>query len=113
MADLILLSWFSVLTGVPLGILDGATWEQRTVHLAPGAALMLYTDGITEAQDAHGDFFDEERLREVARASLGRSAAEMQEAVIVRVGAFVGEAAQSDDMALVVVVHSPTHQADG
>ena len=94
-------------TGVPLGILDGATWQQQTVHVAPGDVLMLYTDGITEAQDAHEDFFDEERLREVARANLGRSAAEMQEAVIARVGAFVGEAPQSDDMALVVVVRSP------
>jgi len=95
-------------TGVPLGILDGATWQQRTVHLAPGAALMLYTDGITEAQDAQQDFFDEERLQEVARTNLGRSAMEVQEAVITQVGAFVGEAPQSDDMALVVVARDPT-----
>ncbi len=94
-------------TGVPLGILDSATWQQRSVHLAPGAVLMLYTDGITEAQDAQEGFFDEERLREIARASLGRSAAEVQEAVIARVDAFVGAAPQSDDMALVVVVRSP------
>ena len=93
-------------TGVPLGILDGATWQQQRVQLAAGAVLMLYTDGITEAQDAEEGFFDEERLREAARASLGRSAAEMQEAVIKRVGAFVGEAPQSDDMALVIVVRS-------
>ena len=94
-------------TGVPLGILDPATWQQQTAHLAPGDALMLYTDGITEAQDAQEDFFDEERLREVARSNLGRSALEMQDAVITRVGAFVGEAPQSDDMALVIVVHGP------
>jgi sigma-B regulation protein RsbU (phosphoserine phosphatase) len=93
---------------VPLGILDGATWQQQTAHLAPGAVLMLYTDGITEAQDAQEGFFEEERLREVLRACLGRSAEEVQEAVIARVGAFVGAAPQSDDMALVVVVRGPS-----
>jgi sigma-B regulation protein RsbU (phosphoserine phosphatase) len=98
-------------TGVPVGILDDTTWQQQTVHLAPGGVLMLYTDGITEAQDADEDFFDEERLREVARANLGRSAVEMQEAVIARVGAFVGEAPQSDDMALVVVIRSPADES--
>jgi serine phosphatase RsbU (regulator of sigma subunit)/HAMP domain-containing protein len=94
-------------TGVPVGILEGTTWQQQTVSLAPGAVLMLYTDGITEAQDAQEDFFDEERLQEVARANLGRSAAEIQDAVIARVGAFVGDAPQSDDMALMVAVRSP------
>ena len=49
-------------TGVPLGILDGGKWQQRVVQLAPGDALLLYTDGITEAQNAQEAFFDEDRL---------------------------------------------------
>ena len=56
---------------MPLGILDGVTWEQRAVRLAPNDVLLLYTDGITEAQNAQEAFFDEERLREVVRANLG------------------------------------------
>jgi sigma-B regulation protein RsbU (phosphoserine phosphatase) len=100
-------------TGVPLGILAAATWEQQTVHLAVGDVLMLYTDGITEAQDAQGSFFDEARLQEVARANLGRSASAMQEAVMARVGAFVGAAPQSDDQALMVVVRSSDGGTDG
>ena len=95
-------------TGVPLGILDGLTWEQRAVRLAPNDVLLLYTDGITEAQNAQEAFFDEERLREVVRANLGRSARVIQDSVIAQVGAFVGEAPQSDDITLVVVVRSPT-----
>jgi len=95
-------------TGVPLGILDGATWEQKAVTLAPDDVLLLYTDGITEAQNDEAQFFDEDRLRDVARANMGRSAPEIQDAVIARVGAFVGDASQSDDMALMVVVRDPT-----
>jgi serine phosphatase RsbU (regulator of sigma subunit)/HAMP domain-containing protein len=91
-------------TGVPLGILDGAEWQQEAVHLAPNDVLLLYTDGITEAQNAEADFFDEERLREVARANVGRTALEIQEAVASEVDAFVEDAPQSDDITLMVVV---------
>ena len=95
-------------TGVPLGILDSVTWEQRVVHLSPGDVLLLYTDGITEAQNAQEAFFDEDRLREVVRASLGRSARDIQNGLIAQVDAFVGDAPQHDDITLMVVVRDPT-----
>jgi serine phosphatase RsbU (regulator of sigma subunit)/HAMP domain-containing protein len=91
-------------TGVPLGILDGASWQQRTVRLDPGDVLLMYTDGITEAQDPEGGFFDEERLQGIARDDVGRSAVQLQDAVITAVRRFVGEAPQSDDITLFVVV---------
>ena len=91
-------------TGVPLGILDGGTWQQRVVHLAPGDVLLLYTDGITEAQNAQGTFFDEDRLREAVRANLGRSAQDIQDGVIAQVDAFVSDTPQFDDIAMMVVV---------
>ena len=95
-------------TGVPLGILDGGTWQQRVVHLAPGDVLLMYTDGITEAQNAQEAFFDEERLLEIVRGALGRSAQDIQDEVMAQVGAFVGDAPQSDDITLMVVVRGPT-----
>ena len=91
-------------TGVPLGILDGGTWQQRVLHMAPGDVLLLYTDGITEAQNPQGAFFDEDRLREVVRANLGRSARDIQDGVIARVDAFVGDTPQFDDITMMVVV---------
>ena len=95
-------------TGVPLGILEGGTWQQKVVHLAPGDVLMLYTDGITEAQNAQEAFFDEDRLRDVVRANLGRSARDIQDEVMAQVGAFVGDSPQSDDITLMVVIRGPT-----
>ena len=82
-------------TGVPLGILDGVTWEQRVVYLGSGDLLLLYTDGITEAQNGQEEFFDEDRLREFVRASVGRSAQDIQDGIITQVDAFVGDAPQS------------------
>lgn len=95
-------------TGVPLGIVDGMAWEQRVVQMDPGDVLLLYTDGITEAQNADEEFFDEERLREIVRAGLGRPAQEIQDDLIAQVDAFVDHASQSDDITVMVVVRDPT-----
>jgi len=91
-------------TGIPLGITKGLAWKQGVVQIDPGDALLLYSDGITEAQNAQEDFFDEERLGKVALANLGRSAQEMQDAVIAEVREFVGDAPQFDDITLMAVV---------
>ena len=92
-------------TGLPLGIFSGQTWEQKAVQLALGDVLVLYTDGVTEAQDQNEAFFGETRLRAAAQAHLEGSAQEIQTALMSEVRAFVGDAPQFDDIALMVLVH--------
>lgn len=101
-------------TGMALGVIENATCEQREVQFAPGDALVLYTDGITEAQDARETFFGEGRLLRVARANLGRSAQEVQDALIDTVDGFVGDVPQFDDITVMVVVRCSTseHRTD-
>ena len=65
---------------------------------------MLYSDGITEAHNLQREIFDEERLLDVAQANIGRSAQEMLDAIMLKLHEFVGDAPQSDDIALVVLV---------
>ena len=93
-------------TGPLLGIFEDATWEQKTVQFAPGDALVLYTDGITDAEDRKGVFFGQERLLEVVEANRGRSAQDVQAPLLAEVHKFVGDAPQFDDIALMVVVRS-------
>jgi len=50
-------------TGPLLGIFDDTTFEQEHFTMAPGDALVLYTDGIPEARDKQGEMFGEERLQ--------------------------------------------------
>jgi serine phosphatase RsbU (regulator of sigma subunit) len=90
-------------TGMPLGVFDYATWEQGVVSLAPGDVLVLYTDGITEAQDRHGAFFGEERLLTMVQANQGRAAKDIADALLKEVHAFVGDAPRYDDITLLVV----------
>jgi len=91
-------------TGIPLGIFEGETWEQGAVRLAPGDVLLLYTDGVTDAENGDGEFFGEERLLEVAKTNCRDNSAQgLQDAVLAAVHGYVGDAPQFDDITLMVV----------
>ena len=92
---------------MPLGILGDETWERGVVRLGPGDALVLYTDGITEAVNEQTEQFGEDRLLESVRANLGRPALDVRDAILGAVRGFAGDAPQSDDIALAVVVREP------
>jgi serine phosphatase RsbU (regulator of sigma subunit) len=94
-------------TGMPLGILEGTTWEQNTVQFAPGDVLVLYTDGVTEAHNAQEELFGQERALKAAQANLERSAQDIMDALLAEVREFVGNAPQFDDITLMVVVRDP------
>jgi sigma-B regulation protein RsbU (phosphoserine phosphatase) len=98
-------------TGMALGVVEDTNWEQGVVQLAPGDTLVLYTDGVTDAQDQQGAFFGQERLQEVAQANRLRSAHEVQEALMAAVREFVGDATRFDDVALVIVVREGAQRA--
>ena len=91
-------------TGIPLGMFIDQTWEQKSVQLAPGDTLLLYTDGVTEAQNRDLALWGVDRLVEVAEANLGRPAHEIQSAILQAVRRHMGDAPQFDDMAIGVVV---------
>jgi sigma-B regulation protein RsbU (phosphoserine phosphatase) len=90
-------------TGMALGILDENQWGQKLVKLAPGDALLLYTDGILEAQDRLGTFFGEQRLLAAARVHLNRPAGELCQGVLDELFRFTGGAALGDDIVLMVL----------
>ncbi|MDZ7335132.1 MAG: SpoIIE family protein phosphatase [candidate division KSB1 bacterium] len=52
-------------TGVPLGILANAEFQQEQIRLQPGDHILLYTDGVTEARNARGKMFSSRRLEEI------------------------------------------------
>ncbi|NLH07214.1 MAG: PP2C family protein-serine/threonine phosphatase [Chloroflexi bacterium] len=90
-------------TGIPLGVLPGVTWERGSVGLMPGDLLVMYTDGITEARNAQGEFFGEDRLRAVVRRHLGESAQAVREGILQTTLDFIDDAPQDDDITLLVV----------
>lgn len=91
-------------TGMALGIEPGVTWGQEKISLNPGDVLLLYTDGIPDAQDSQGRFFDDERLMETTRSHLGLPAYELQSVILDQIQNFVGDAPQFDDITLMILV---------
>lgn len=89
-------------TGIPLGIFDDMTWQQQTVQLEQDNILVLYTDGIPEAQNDRQEEFGESRLLAAVQTPNGCSAREIQQAVTGAVQAFVADAPQFDDITLMV-----------
>jgi sigma-B regulation protein RsbU (phosphoserine phosphatase) len=85
--------------GKPLGIRPTFAYETGEQRLAPDACLFLFTDGITEAMDAAGELFGEERLEAALRSLASEPAGAMVRGVVEAVRAFAGAAPQADDIA--------------
>jgi hypothetical protein len=94
-------------TGIPLGISDDAVWERAVLQIPPGGLLMLYTDGVLDAQNSAGEFYGEHRMLETVRAHLAGPVGEIQEAVISGVFAFAGAEPQVDDITLMILSREP------
>jgi sigma-B regulation protein RsbU (phosphoserine phosphatase) len=94
-------------TGVPLGIFEDQTWKRDLVQLDPGDVLVLYSDGVTESQNVEKSFFGEDRLLESARGRLGNTASEIQDGIIGDLYSFMGEASQTDDIVLSILMRDP------
>ena len=88
---------------VALGIIAGATFAEQQVHLADGDVLVVYSDGVTEAENASDEFFGEERLRAALAHSTGQTAASLGGRILGALAGFVGDAPPHDDVSLVVL----------
>ncbi len=91
--------------GLVLGAVDGVPFEHRALRLQAGDRLVVYSDGVTEAEDAFGNFFGEERLREVLDACGRHDAQGLVAAVREAVEAFSKDVPQSDDVTVLALVY--------
>jgi sigma-B regulation protein RsbU (phosphoserine phosphatase) len=93
--------------GFPVGLEDDIApfLHSLPIAFAPGDTVLLYTDGITEAENAEGQLYTMERLCASALRCHRGTANEIREAVIADVKAHTGAHALRDDITLVVVKH--------
>jgi sigma-B regulation protein RsbU (phosphoserine phosphatase) len=88
--------------GVPLGLFEDPRYREGFAHLNAGDVLVLYTDGITEAADNHGEPYGLGRLTSALQRVRVGSAAAMYDAVVQDVRGYAGTRLQ-DDQTLVVL----------
>lgn len=91
-------------TGFPVGLLAGKPWETVTVRLDPGHALVLYTDGLTEARAAGGEEYGEARIERLLalRANAHPPRGIVRE-MRTDLDAFLAGAARGDDLTLLAL----------
>jgi phosphoserine phosphatase RsbU/P len=89
--------------GCVIGAFGDSKFTQGQIKFNEGDKLLLFTDGVTEARNASGEEFGEERLQECLRAYRGHNAAELRTIVLEEVKEFCGDNFD-DDAALMVVI---------
>lgn len=89
--------------GIVLGVLDDFPYQASTVRLEPGDLLVVYSDGVTDADDERERPFGRDRLLATIAAGQGRPAAELVAAIVEAVRAHARSAPQTDDVTLVVL----------
>jgi len=89
--------------GLPLGIIPTAEYESGSVSLGAGDVLVVYSDGVSEANNVNEEEFGLDRLTKVVQANLTASASGLRDKVESALSAFTGTAPANDDITLVIV----------
>lgn len=95
--------------GLPLGMFPNdmvpliAKYEAEQIELESGDLIIFYTDGVTETVNTEDEFYDEERLEEVAKTSTDSDASHICNLIYRTVMDFQGDADQFDDLTLLVL----------
>jgi len=89
--------------GLPLGITPQARYECGNENLAAGDLLLIFTDGLVEAEDEKEQEFGEQRMLGIVNTIVPKGAAEGLHQLMASVDAFVGLARQHDDITCMVV----------
>ena len=89
--------------GFPLGIMPFAEYEIGETRLGQGEALVVYSDGVSEAANLKGEEFGMERLSQVISKNLAASASGLRDKVESSLSAFTQTAPAGDDITLVIV----------
>jgi sigma-B regulation protein RsbU (phosphoserine phosphatase) len=89
--------------GVALGVLPEAHYEERPIALRSGDVLVLYTDGLTEAESPGGELFGQTRLERSIVRLADRDAASILDAIVRTVTEWCGEKGLGDDLTLMVI----------
>jgi sigma-B regulation protein RsbU (phosphoserine phosphatase) len=88
--------------GLPIGILGTSTYRAQRRAFPAGSTVILYSDGITEAENEAGEEFENDRLEAVLAQHTDSLAVELRDAIAKAVNDFTGTAAQKDDQTLVI-----------
>ena len=89
--------------GFPLGLFPVSNYEEFTLSTSPGDAIIFFSDGIVDAQNAEGEMFGNQRLMDLVKQNIDKSAIEMADLIMQQVGVFQGGFERFDDETVVIL----------
>lgn len=98
-------SWIEFLptTGLPLGVQPILSCRTKEIQLEPGDIFLLYSDGVTEAENSAGEVFGAQRLSDIMEAVHPASSEVQIQTIIEAVETFCGKSSIRDDLTMVLV----------
>jgi sigma-B regulation protein RsbU (phosphoserine phosphatase) len=93
-------------TGMPLGLLGVAEFGVESIQLQPGDKVVLYSDGLSEAENRSGEFFDKEMLMKTVEAGAKGTCGDMHNRLMAAVREFTEDSELSDDITLLVLEYA-------
>ncbi len=94
-------------TGLPLGMLEVASYEVKSMQLQPGDKVVLYSDGLSEAESEDGEFFDRKGFRETLRANAALGCVEFHSKLVEAAEDFSEGEELADDITTLVLEYQP------
>ncbi|GAA0465113.1 PP2C family protein-serine/threonine phosphatase [Alkalibacillus silvisoli] len=98
-------------SGIMLGGLPNQAYEEKSISIDHGETVFFYTDGIVEAQNGKGEFYQTERLRNLLQELYGNEVSEIEEAVSDSLFQFTQGEAQKDDITMVILQNDDPNSA--
>jgi len=92
---------------IPVGMIPHVDYQQGSITIAPGELLIVYSDGITEAQNKRNQMFDETRLITIVKRHINQKLDEMGDRIIERVKEFTRGGIYEDDITLLMIRRKP------
>lgn len=90
-------------SSLPLGMFPGSKYEEAALHLDPGETLLVYSDGVTEAENAVGDEFGMERLEALAPRLRTMDPEAAGHLILSEIDRFLDGGRPGDDLSMVIV----------
>ncbi len=94
--------------GMPIGLIPGASYEGFKFTMTRGDRLMLYSDGLTEAEDPKRVQLDEDGLAELLKRHAARSGTELLDKILIDLNAFCGNSEFDDDVSGLIFDYTGT-----
>jgi len=94
-----------------LGMFDSSSYETRTLHLSKGDVLVVYSDGLTDAENRQKEMFGEDRLLRLIRQEAPSGSSALEKKLLIAIEEFTQGTPQTDDITFVIVENVNTRVA--